>query len=510
VASRRALGALGALALCVTIPSACAPRAAAPPPLAAIERARGAPIFSGAPPKRLVLEKRVLGVSPDGTLRFLIRARFLDARGTPTILLGGGDVAFDIASGTATAQWQTRLRFGGPAAIVSFDRPGSATLLVRAAVGAPLAPVRVRLDTREWNGPRVVAEALGPHAIQLGWFPGTNDGTIRVVRRSSDHANLDVLTTSSSLRDGTVEPGRAYRYEVSLGGRARVVLRVSTPAEPPFASFDRFGGKAMWLSFSPSPFDAHAYARLDPNAIVARARASGIRAIELRVAYGPFSQITPEDRATIDASIDAATSNGIAVLAWTVPRSTAFEDLATAVRMARYRTARGAHFAGLAVDLERGDDYLGNGAAGYAALGAYLGGIRAALGPRYPLVATVEDPFLEHLTGTDYPYRAIARDASVLQPMAYWRMLSKRAVTPAAVRAALRGSYAATLREAGRNVPIDIGGQTAAEGPRGAPPAGEIDASIDESRRLGALGITFFDWTATSDAQWRAIARREW
>jgi hypothetical protein len=385
-----------------------------------------------------------------------------------------------------------------------------ATLLVRAAVGAPLALVRLRLETHAWRGPRVVAEALGPHAIQLGWFPGIADGTVRVVRRSPRHADLDVLTTASSFRDGTVEPGRTYRYEVSLHGRAPIALRVSTPAEPPFAALDRFGGKAMWLSFSPSLLDSNAYVRMDSNAIVSRARASGIRAIELRVAYGPFSQITPDDGATIDALLDAAASNGIAVLAWTVPRSTAFEDLATAVRMARYRTARGAHFAGLAVDLERGDDYLGSGAVGYAALGAYLGGLRTALGPRYPLVATVEDPFLERLSGADYPYRAIARDASVLQPMAYWRMLSGRAVTPAAVRSALRGSYAAILREAERNVPIDIGGQTAGDGPRGAPPAGEIDASIDESRRLGALGITFFDWSATNDAQWHAIARRGW
>jgi hypothetical protein len=355
-----------------------------------------------------------------------------------------------------------------------------------------------------------VAEALGPHAIQIGWFPGGADATARVVRRSPRDSNVSILTTAPSFRDTSVVPGHVYRYDVSIPGRATVALRVAAPAEPPFVAIDRFGGKAMWRSFSPSLLDANAYAHLDANAIVARARASGIRAIELRVAYGPFSEITPEDRGTIDALLDAAAANGVAVLAWTVPRSTAFEDLAIDVRLARYRTARGAHFAALAVDLERGDDYLGSGAHGYAALATYLGGLRAALGPRYPLVATVEDPFLEHLGNADYPYRAIARDASVLQPMAYWRMLSKRAVTPAAVRTALRGSYAATLREADRNVPIDIGGQTAGDGPRGAPPAGEIDAAIDESRRLGALGITFFDWSGTNDAQWRAIARRAW
>jgi hypothetical protein len=108
------------------------------------------------------------------------------------------------------------------------------------------------------------------------------------------------------------------------------------------------------------------------------------------------------------------------------------------------------------------------------------------------------------------PYAAIAQSADVLQPMAYWRMLSKRARGSVAVRAALRGSYAAIARAAGRAMPIDIGGQTAGEGPAGAPPAGEVAAAVAESRRLGALGVTFFDWNGTTGEQWRALEKSAW
>jgi hypothetical protein len=38
----------------------------------------------------------------------------------------------------------------------------------------------------------------------------------------------------------------------------------------------------------------------------------------------------------------------------------------------------------------------------------------------------------------------------------------------------------------------------------------EITASLDESRRAGAIGETFFDWFGTLDEQWDAIASFPW
>ena len=74
----------------------------------------------------------------------------------------------------------------------------------------------------------------------------------------------------------------------------------------------------------------------------------------------------------------------------------------------------------------------------------------------------------------------------------------------------MRESYAATLLVAHRTIAIDIGGQTAGDGPRGAPPADEIAAAVRAARDAGALGVTFFDWNGTSEAQWTALARTPW
>lgn len=494
-----------ALASCARAPQSSRP---APTPVP-VPVAPGGAVFSPAPPARMVLDERPLGISPDGLARWLVRVGFRDADGRPTTLLRGGNVDFTPSRGIA--QWQTRARFGAPAAIVATDTDGPLSAVVRAAVGVKLAAVRAQTDTRRWDGPRIVARALGPHEVRIGWFPRAS-APVRVVRSGAAAPGTlgPLAPPSSAFRDDGVRPGARYRYAIEIPGRPGAGLAVRVPPEPRHGSAAALAGKAMWLAFSPSVADADGYDKLDPAGIVARAAASGVRALELRTTYGEFREITPAARPTLDALIDAAAARGIALLAWTVPRAASFEDLDAEVAAASYRTPRGNGFAALAVDLERGAYYLGDGARGYAALGQYLHALRAALGPGYPLVATVEDPFLEHLSAADYPYPAIAASADVLQPMAYWRMLSRRAVTPAAVRAALRGSYAATRREAGRPLPIDIGGQTSPEGARGAPPPAELAAAVDEARRLGALGIAFFDWGGTSRAQFAALARSRW
>lgn len=457
-----------------------------------------------------MLASQPLDVDPQGFARWLVRARFVDTLGRPTELLRGGNVDFVPSHGSA--QWQTRLRFGGPAAIVSTTEDGPLQVRVRADIGVPLADVSIATDTRRWAVPRIVARALGPHAVWIGWFPRVATGTVEIARvpGPAPPPPARVAAPASSTVDATVAPGRRYRYDIRLPDGRRAHLMVEVPLEPLGLDRSAIAGKKMWLSFSPSLLDPDRYDRLDPAAIVAQAQSAGLHAIVLRTAYGPFDEVAPAAKPTIDRLIDVAAANGIATIAWTVPRSTSFEDLAATVASSSYRTQNGNGVAALAVDLERGEYFLGDGAAGYAALATYLGKLRAALGPNVPIVATVEDPYLEHLTRATYPYDAIAADADVLQPMAYWRMLSRTASGFAAVRAAIRGSYAATLHEAGRPIPIDMGLQSADEGPRGAPPPPEIAASIEQSRLLGAVGVTFFDWNGTPNENWKALDATPW
>ncbi len=480
-----------------------------PEPVATLLATSNGALFAGAAlPARLVLATQPLDVDPNGYARWLVRASFVDASGRPTPLLHGGDIDFFPSRGTA--QWQTRLRFRGPAAIVSTNTDGPLSVRVVASVGLPVPPAVAFTDTRRWTVERIVARAIGPHAVYVGWFPAVADGSVRVDRLYGRvREALAPVTPSSGIVDTTVVPGAVYRYDVSLPHGRRAMVRVEVPIAPARADRSALAGKKMWLSFSPDLGDPDGYERLDLRDIVARAKTAGLRSILLRTNYGPMNEITPDDEATIDALIDRAAANGIATIAWIVPRSTSFEDLAGAVSAAEYRTLEGNGFSALAIDLERGDFFLGDGTAGYTAIARYPQALREALGPAYPILATVEDPYLEHLSRATFPYDAVAASVDVMQPMAYWRMLSRHAPTPDFVRSAVRGSYAATLREAGRDIPIDMGLQSAG-GERGAPSSAEIAASIDESRKLGALGVTFFDWGGTPRAVWDALAANPW
>ena len=468
-----------------------------------------AAVFEPAPPAQMALTIAPFDVTPDGEYRWLARASFRDAGGVATRLLHGGNVAFRVSRGSV--QWQTRFRFGAPAAIVATTEAGPLRVaaLLTDPPGVPEVSIvvspRVAKET-------VVVRALGPHLAQIGWFPRVMEGTVRIERRGSDRSRQLVLVAppAATYRDATARPGVDYRYTIGIPGMHRVTERVAVPPEPPHGSILAFAGKSMWLSFSPDEADPDAAGRFDPQAMIALAARSGIDAIELRTAYGPFWEITPAVRPAVDALIDAAAARRIAVVGWTVPRSVAFDDLALGVATSAYRTARGNGFAALAVDVERGEGFLGNGAAGRAAIVDTVHRLRQALGPRYPLIATVEDPSLERLDERDYPYAEIAANVDALQPMTYWRMLGAGETTPQGVRAAVAGSYATTRALARRSVPLIVGGQTSAVGSRGASSPGELSAAIGTARSVGALGVTFFDWTGTSDAQWAALGATPW
>ncbi len=132
------------------------------------------------------------------------------------------------------------------------------------------------------------------------------------------------------------------------------------------------------------------------------------------------------------------------------------------------------------------------------------------MGSKYKIVATIEDPFLEHLDNSKYPYVAIARNTDVLQPMAYWRMLSRKTMDVTKMNALLQGSYQKTLEVSGRKLPVSIGGQTSPEGPLANPPPEEITASLVQAKALGAIGECFFDWDGTLPEQWDTLARYAW
>ena len=452
------------------------------------------------------VETRVLGVNPDGEAQFLAIAHFFDAQGALTRVLANSDLAWRPSRGVA--QWQNRMRFGEPAAIVSVDTEGPVTLRVHP--NAPVLPdAMVQTDTRTWNVPRVTAAAVGPYLAQIGWFPRSS--SVALVERRDARGRWVALATlpagSSTYGDASAKASQTYHYRIARSGMPAALATVHMPAALPATSVSSVSGVGMWLFFSTNPSDDIYYANLDPQRIVEQAVDARIRFVELRVAYGAMWQITEEAKPVVDAIVDGLRAHGIATIAWIVPRATAFDDLHAAVEAGNYTTAGGNRFAGLAVDAERGEEFLSSGR---DAIADYYHLLRAAVGPRYVLIATVEDPAMEHLTEADYPYREIAQNATVLQPMSYWRMMASSSTTPESVRTLLRTSYETLQSYAGSAVPISIGGQTSADGAHGRPPADEIAASLSEAQALGAVGECFFAWEDTSPAQWTAIRKGAW
>ena len=467
------------------------------------------PVYVGNPATHFTIEKRIEGFDPDGDARLLLVAHFLDANNQPTTILANSDL--DWKADRGHVQWQNRMRYGSPAAIVLVDTDGPIVATIHANMPA-LGTVVVHTDTREWTQPRTVAEALGPHMVQIGWFPRatTSVRLIRIDGRAHRAAIATLPPGSSTYRDVTVRPGAHYEYVVRQGSDV-AKLPVTVPGPLLSTSIGDAAGKGMWLYWSVNPLDDNYYGKLDPKAIIDQAVKAGLHYVEVRTAYGAHWLIPPAAKPTIDAIVDGLAAHGIVSIGWTVPREVTFEDLAASMRTIDYRTARGTALHGIALDLERGDDFLGADPHGLAALWMYEKYLREAVGPHYLIVATVEDPSLEHLDNTMYPFREIARYADVLQPMAYWRMMARHVtLSPDVVREMMQRSYTTLLEQAGRTMPVSIGGQTTAEGRNGFPPADEISASLQASKAAGAIGVCFFDWDGTQPYQWNAIGEFQW
>ena len=467
-------------------------------------------LWDGAPAVRYSVTLESLDLSADGTARILVRVRFRAASGAETHLLRGGD--FDYFPSRGAAQWQTRLRYGGPAAIVRVNESGPLDVRVVAKKPTGLGTVRAHPSAAQLVVPPIIARAIGPHLVQLGFFPRVRAGNVRIERADTAGAYRTIARLAaplSTFRDSAVVPDGNPHYRVTIAGGAMHVLGVRVPAEFAPGSLATVRGMGAWLAFSGSTRDDDSYTRLDPERTIATAARIGLHYLMVRLTYGEFWQITPEAKATIDRLIDRAAERHIAVLAWTVPRESSAEDIAANVAALAYRTLTGNGMGGLAVDLVRGEEFLGSGRPGFAALATYLGFVRSAVGTRALLVATVEDPYLEKLDNRAFPYRTIAKSADVLQPMTYWRML-RRSTTAADMRDAIAGSVRTLRAQVGPLPPISVGGQTVPLSPSGGPPPRELAQSIEACKRTGAIGEAFYAWTGTTGAQFDAIGRARW
>ena len=416
------------------------------------------------------------------------------------------------------------------------NAPGAPGVIVTAAEGTSLSVVasgaQIGSQSVSLASPSIssttfaaVAQPVGPDVIDVGWahLPDSTGVTQYKVYRKRSGAKVGALVATVSpngraWRDGSVMPDTAYEYTVVASAAAGPVTAstgfVTAPGALPSTSVGAISGKGMFLYFTPDAAGENSYLKYDPSGVIARAESSGITHIEVRMARGTFLEpATAPARAWLDEFIDKAAAAGIKLIAWQVPRRSTSADAATAVAAAEYTTPEGNGFSGLALDIEDGDNYMGDGDVAKQRMVDQIALVREAVGPGYLLVATVMSPALTHWTNARYPFAGIATYASVMQPMEYWHHFystTHHAYTQDEVSGACAASVSLTRQQAGRDIPINVAGQSDDLGTTGRPSPDEIAWCLAAAKNAGAIGQTFFDWRGTGDDGWTAIAGFAW
>ena len=246
-------------------------------------------------------------------------------------------------------------------------------------------------------------------------------------------------------------------------------------------------GKGMWI-WLPDQAEGG-----DPNAIVARATATGLTHLYVRMGSsvdgfngGPF----------LDSLLPVAHANGIRVIGWDFPYfDDAEQDVIRALAAINYTTPSGDRIDGFSPDIETPSEGVALSA---EAVYLYSSALRSNVGPSYLLIATVPRPSNFRI-GT-YPYGTIIQYMDAVAPMVYWIN------QPPDEEAASAVDY---LSQFGKPVlPIGQAYDGALEGgPPGTPTGDEIDSFINAAQAHGAAGVSFWSWQHASDEMWNAIAK---
>ncbi len=266
-------------------------------------------------------------------------------------------------------------------------------------------------------------------------------------------------------------------------GAAPLPPTTAAPSGPPVVPALRGElppGKGMWL-FEPQQVEGGNVA-----AIVAKSTATGLHYLYVHVGSstgGFFGQ------SFLDQLLPAAHAAHIRVYGWDFPYFTPPEaDVSRAVTEINYKTPTGDRIDGFAADIEPEPGV--NLSA--ATAGNYSSGLRAAVGPAYPLIGVVPRP-----NGTGYPFGAVLSHFDAVAVMDYW-LDREPGADIAGADATLGGQNVAM-------VPIGQAYNGAENGVPGSPSAAAISRFMQVAEQTGAVGVSFWSWQATTPEEWDAI-----
>ncbi len=317
-------------------------------------------------------------------------------------------------------------------------------------------------------------------------------------------ARLALLPAGTALAvDGwATDAGGAAWYHTastSAGASASVVGAVSGWVYGDAVTLDRgiparatlavapFTGKGMWATYG-------LLQRASAAAIVSAARAAGLSHLYVEVGRANRGFYGGPGLATL---LPAAHAAGLKVIAWIYPflRDLPF-DIATGVAAATYTTPSGDRPDGLLADVEENT--------GEGAVRAYGAILRATLGPDEPMAIATFPP--QWSGGRAYPFATAALSWDAIVPMDYWR-LRRRPYSAAEVYRFVRDSVTLIKARTRPDEPVEVLGQMFDLYRTGAnsPGAAEIAACAAAARDSGAIGVSFFEWSHATSAEWNAL-----
>ena len=245
-------------------------------------------------------------------------------------------------------------------------------------------------------------------------------------------------------------------------------------------------GKGMWIWMEERADGG------DPEAIVARAKATGLTHIYVRTGTlkggfigGPF----------LDRLLPVAHANDIRVYGWDFPYiERPGDDVNRALAAINHTTPDGHRIDGFSADIESTHEGT-SGNLEY--INAYCTWLRQNVGPDYPLIATVPNP-TPAKQKAGYPYHVIVPHFDAVAPMVYWMNRDPAADVTNAI---------AYLSQFGKPVfPIGQAYDGGPEGgPPGVPPRESIIRFMQYADGAGGAGVSFWSWQHATPDVWDAV-----
>ncbi|HEX2064302.1 MAG TPA: peptidoglycan-binding domain-containing protein [Acidimicrobiales bacterium] len=247
-------------------------------------------------------------------------------------------------------------------------------------------------------------------------------------------------------------------------------------------------GKGMWIWLAEHTEGS------DPQAIVARAQATGLTHLYVRTASLRQGFYAAD---FLNRLLPVAHAARIRVYAWDFPYlKDVPADVNRALQAIHHTTPDGHRVDGYVADIELRSQGVNITPETARAFGE---GLRRAVGPNYPLIACVPRP---NPRIVQYPFADVVASFDAIAPMDYW--MHRDPVQ----------DITGTFRDlAGFSKPVIPIGQAydarSEGGPAGVPPRDQLLRFMQAGEGLGAIGVSWWSWQHADQQAWDAIRDAE-